>query len=103
MPKTETPEAEVEAPRESCLCGCGDVPKHKKSRFMPGHDAQLKAQLYREIRDESAEDATRQLARDRVDEFGWPQPAPKKARKPRTTENGDSDTETPAEVAVADL
>lgn len=101
MPKTETPEAEVETPREPCLCGCGETPKHKKSRFMPGHDAQLKAQLYREIRDESAEDTTRQLARDRVDEFGWPQPAPKKVKPPKAAKNGD--TEAPGDVDVADL
>lgn len=104
MPKSETPEvAEVETPREPCLCGCGDTPKHKKSRFMPGHDAQLKAQLYREIRDEQADDGVRQLARDRVDEFGWPQPAPKKARKPKASENGESDAEAPADVSVSDL
>lgn len=33
------------APRDwdPCLCGCGEVPKGKKSRFMPGHDAHYHA------------------------------------------------------------
>lgn len=101
--QTVTPEAE---PREACLCGCGETPKHKKSRFMPGHDAQLKAELYKLVRDEATPDDERQLAVDRLDGFGWPQPAPKKARKrtPKAdkADNGDAPAES-GEVTAADL
>ena len=27
-----------ERPKTPCECGCGEYPKGKKSRFMPGHD-----------------------------------------------------------------
>lgn len=29
--------------RTPCLCGCGDIPKGKTSKFMPGHDARFYA------------------------------------------------------------
>ena len=90
MPETATAEAPAkdETPREPCLCGCGSTPTRKRSRFMPGHDAQLKAALYRTIRDESAPVADVEAAKLRLDEFSWPQPAPKKA-KPKADKNGE--------------
>lgn len=33
-------ESEERAP---CMCGCGDFPRGKKSRFIPGHDARYHA------------------------------------------------------------
>ena len=33
------PEPTPEPTRVPCLCGCGDTPKGKKSRFVAGHDA----------------------------------------------------------------
>lgn len=33
--------------RETCLCGCGEVPTGKKARFVMGHDARLKGMLTR--------------------------------------------------------
>lgn len=97
----EAPTAEVE-PRADCLCGCGQTPKHKRSRFMPGHDAQLKASLYVIVRDTATTEDDRQAARDRLDEFGWPQPAPKKARKIKVKENGNDDGDSD-EVTAEDL
>lgn len=93
MPETATADAPAkdETPREPCLCGCGNTPTRKRSRFMPGHDAQLKAQLYRTIRDESAPVADVEAAKLRLDEFGWPYPKPKPA-KAAAKENGDSDS-----------
>ena len=35
---TET-ETTTEPQRDPCMCGCGDTPKGKKSRFVAGHDA----------------------------------------------------------------
>jgi CO dehydrogenase/acetyl-CoA synthase alpha subunit len=29
------------ANRPPCICGCGEVPTSKKSRYVPGHDAKL--------------------------------------------------------------
>jgi len=93
MPDTDTAEApaKVETPREPCLCGCGHTPTRKKSRFMPGHDAQLKAALYRTIRDADAPVADIEAAKLTLDNFGWPQPAPKKV-KPKADENGGDDS-----------
>lgn len=104
MTDTDTVTEDVEAePRAKCLCGCDATPKGRKARFMPGHDAQLKAALYVQVRDEELAEDIRQIARDRLDEFGWPQPAPKAARKPRNktdeaAENAESD-----EVTAEDL
>lgn len=102
MTDTKTAEAEAE-PRAACLCGCGNTPKHKKSRFMPGHDAQLKARLYATVRDEQLGDEARQLARDTIDGFEWPQPAPKKAKKTKpAATNGEAEADT-GEVTPDDL
>ena len=84
---TEAPKTE-DTPREPCLCGCGATPTRKKSRFVPGHDAQLKARLYRTIRDESAAVADVEAAKLQLDEFGWPQPAPK---RPKATKSKDAE------------
>lgn len=87
---TETPEPEE---RKPCLCGCGQIPTRKRSRFMPGHDAQFKSRLYATIRDEEADEADRQDAVQTLDQFGWPQPAPKRSRakKTETTDETDGD------------
>lgn len=77
-PEAETP-AEPETPNY-CLCGCGGVPKRKRSKFLPGHDAQLKAELYRTIRSNDASDEAKEQAKAKLDEFDWPQPAPKKVK-----------------------
>lgn len=92
MPDTATAEAPAaeETPREPCMCGCGGTPTRKRSRFLPGHDAQLKAELYRTIRDESKPVAEVEAARLRLDEFQWPQPAPKRSPKPKA-KDGESD------------
>jgi hypothetical protein len=29
------------SPRQPCLCGCGNFPRGKHSRFMPGHDQRI--------------------------------------------------------------
>lgn len=98
----ETAEAEPEVPREKCLCGCGQAPTRKKSRFMPGHDATLKSRLYKTVRagrdnaeanDEVKDEADKAAAE--IEKFGWPQPAaarPKAERKPKA-EGDDSDGE----------
>lgn len=84
---TDTPAEETAPePREPCLCGCGGIPTRKRSRFLPGHDAQLKARLYATIRDEATSDQDRQAAVQRLDDFGWPQPAPKRTPKPKAEE-----------------
>jgi hypothetical protein len=32
---------ETDAPRDPCACFCGNVPRGKRSRFIPGHDARV--------------------------------------------------------------
>jgi hypothetical protein len=49
---TAVPAAEPTTPaatdeRPPCLCGCGDFPKGKHARFIPGHDARYHAALKR--------------------------------------------------------
>lgn len=103
MTDTDTAEAVTETePRATCLCGCEATPKHKKSRFMPGHDAQLKATLYAKVRDNDLDEDERQAARDKLDEYQWPQPSPKKARKPKIdkADNGEVESD---EVTAEDL
>jgi hypothetical protein len=43
-PETPSPAATVKTamPHEPCLCGCGQIPLMKKSRFMMGHDSRLR-------------------------------------------------------------
>lgn len=109
MANTDTAEAEAapEAPREPCLCGCGETPKGKKARFIPGHDAQLKASLYRTIRglDEDVTAEAQAEAVHRLDELGWPQPTPKAPRKPRVKKgaNGEAPAADGEPVTGADL
>lgn len=83
-----TEETPAEAPAEPnyCLCGCGGTPKRKRSKFLPGHDAQLKASLYRTIRAEDTSDEDREAAKAKLDKFEWPQPAPKKSKAKSATE-----------------
>jgi hypothetical protein len=93
MTDTATAEAPAEeTPREPCLCGCGQTPARKRSRFMPGHDAQLKARLYAEIRNPETSEDDRIAAAARLDEFEWAQPAPKPAKKVKVAEaEGDAE------------
>lgn len=101
--ETEAPaEEKAEEPRLPCLCGCGGIPTRKRSRFMPGHDAQLKARLYRTIRDGEATEEQKAEAAEKLDDFGWPQPAPKRSKAKKNTENGDNDEETPDEGEPVD-
>lgn len=96
----------------TCLCDCGGTPKSKRSRFMPGHDAQLKARLFRTIRDSSATDEERMTAIQTLDRLGWPHPVAKRTSKRTTTSgNGDApeasdveslETETATEPPVAE-
>ena len=87
---TKTPDV----PRDPCLCGCGGTPTRKKSRFMPGHDAQMKAALYRTIRDDGVSVADKEAAAAKLTEFGWPQPAPKTTRKPKAQTATEGETVT---------
>jgi hypothetical protein len=98
---TETVEAAPEEPRLPCLCGCGQIPTRKKSRFMPGHDAQLKAALYRTIRNPDAPVADQESAQAQLTEFGWPQPAPKAPRKTKAQKAADAQAEAEAVAATA--
>lgn len=92
MAETATADAPAkdETPREPCLCGCGKTPTRKRSRFMPGHDAQLKAVLYRTIRDTAVPVADVEAAKAKLDAFGWPQPKPKAVKAVK--ENGDAES-----------
>lgn len=110
MTDTDTAVAEApETPREPCLCGCGQIPKGKRARFIPGHDAQLKAALYRTIRstEEGVTADEKAAAVQRLDELGWPQPTPKAPRKPRAKKGSQANGEAPAAdgepVSDADL
>jgi hypothetical protein len=97
---TEAPAAETRLP---CLCGCGETPKGKKARFMPGHDAQLKASLYRTIRDPEAPADAKAAASEKLSEFGWPQPTEKPARKSRAKNKDKDEPATDGPVEAADL
>jgi hypothetical protein len=44
----ERPQADTGALR-TCLCGCGESVRGKKSRFRPGHDARLHGELKRNL------------------------------------------------------
>src|SRR5262245_17793390 len=90
----EKPEAEVKEPyvHPPSECDCGGVPTRKRSRFLPGHDAQLKASLYRTIRDGDATDEAKAEAIAKLDTYGWPQPVPKKAKAVKTETNGEGET-----------
>ncbi len=41
--KQTTAEPTPEPTRAPCLCGCGESPRGKRSRFVPGHDARYHA------------------------------------------------------------
>lgn len=98
---TEEAPAEPE-PRQPCECGCGQVPSRKRSRFMPGHDAQLKSRLYQVIRDEEASEDQKVEAAARLDAYGWPQPAPKRSRAKVKSDDGDGDGVSDAEDGDAE-
>lgn len=55
---------------QDCHCGCGS--QTKGGRFLPGHDARLKSQLFSAVRDGSA--AERRKAEKKLAEFNWPVP-----------------------------
>jgi hypothetical protein len=86
-----------------CACGCERVLPPKPS-FIQGHDASLKSKLQHAARDAASvsfvvaatEGGERTLlATDALDERGWPQPAPKKAKAAKAT-----DTEATEEAAA---
>jgi hypothetical protein len=53
-----------------CQCGCGSLAS-PGSRFIPGHDAKLKARLKRQVKDPNP--VVRIMAVARVRELGWEQ------------------------------
>jgi len=83
----------TEAPAPTlCACGCGNTPLRKRSRFLPGHDAQLKARLYQAIRNPETPKADVKAAVKMLDSFGWPHPVERKpkAAKVETVETADN-------------
>lgn len=91
----ETTESAPEPePRQPCLCGCGEIPVRKRSRFIPGHDAQLKSRLYAAIRNEDTPEDERAAHVATLDGFGWPQPAPKRSKAKAKAEATEDETET---------
>jgi hypothetical protein len=71
----------------TCQEGCGE-PVGKGRRFKQGHDARLKSVLYKAIRDEETAleyNGERTAPAALITKLGWPQPAPKKARKAKAT------------------
>ena len=40
---------DTDAPARGCLCGCGQVPRGKKSRFVQGHDHRLFGEIKRNL------------------------------------------------------
>ena len=46
---TRSAGADTGVERASCLCGCGQTPKGKKSRFLMGHDSRLHSELKRNL------------------------------------------------------
>ena len=65
-----------------CQEGCGEAVA-KGRRFLQGHDARLKSKLYAAVRaDESVKVNGKSVSPASViTGYGWPQPAPKRARK----------------------
>lgn len=47
-----------------CVCGCGETPLKKRSRFIPGHDARMYA-LAKDMRGDNGEEAQKE-ARKKV-------------------------------------
>ena len=68
---TETSGTPTGTPGRRCLCGCNGVVRGKKSRFRPGHDARLHADIKRNLekdpllRNERFTDAQRSYAKER--------------------------------------
>jgi hypothetical protein len=68
---TETSGTPTDTPGQRCLCGCGRVPRGKKSRFVQGHDSRLHGELKRNLekdpllRNERFTDEQRAYARER--------------------------------------
>ena len=63
--------ADTSTGRASCLCGCGQIPRNSKSRFVQGHDARLHGELKRNLekdpllRNERFTEEQRSYARER--------------------------------------
>lgn len=106
--EAETPE-KVEAPHPPCECGCGGVPTRKRSKFLPGHDARLKSQLYTAIREGNEDGATDEqraagdAALTRLKSYDWPEPAPKRPKAKKAKPTADGETAPDGEVNVDDL
>ena len=62
---------DTDAPTRGCLCGCGQAPRGRKSRFVQGHDHRLFGEIKRNLqkdpllRNERFTDAQRAYARER--------------------------------------
>ncbi len=71
-------------PGRHCLCGCGRVPRGKKSRFVQGHDSILHGELKRNLekdpllRNERFDDEQRRYAVERG--LAGPEALPKEER-----------------------
>lgn len=78
--ETGTAEAtDGQTERQPCACGCGQFPARKRSKFLPGHDAQLKSKLYRTLKAKPDDPNVSQYDRDeasaKLEEMGWSLPA----------------------------
>jgi hypothetical protein len=65
MTKRTPKAAKPKAQPHPCECGCGDLTKTGKARFIPGHDAKLKSALIR-----AALEGDR-VATQRLSKLGW--------------------------------
>jgi hypothetical protein len=65
-----------------CQEGCGEATA-KGRRFLQGHDARLKSKLYAAVRADESVKVNGKTVKpsDVITGYGWPQPAPKRARK----------------------
>ncbi len=73
-PKKDAPQVRADTELDKtgiprCECGCGGATRG--GRFQPGHDARLKSQILRAIRNADAPAAERVAAMDRMHLLGW--------------------------------
>lgn len=56
----DTGKKRLGVPRDGgCVCGCGETPVKKRSRFIPGHDARMYA-LAKNLKGENGKDAQKE-------------------------------------------
>lgn len=79
-----------------CGCGCGEATKGK-SKYRQGHDARLRSLLYEAHRDgksvviEKEGEASKTVtAMSQIKKHGFPEPAAKKAPKPKAEKTEDA-------------